>query len=149
MDVGKLVHSTAPMDASGRHLWLRALIIGLAYSVVGIVFGALAGAASSEQSRTFWRLAAWAVSGLIYATHIAYEHFRLHNSPRSIALYVAMAVAVGAFGLAVAATVHAISTAQYRPRYLIALIAWPAITAFPAVLVALSVSAVLARFARR
>jgi len=137
------------MDASGRHLWLRALIFGLAYFVAGMVFGELAGAAASEQARTIWRLAAWAVSGVIYATHIAYEHFGLHNSPRSIALHVAMAVAIGAFGLAVAATVHALLTAQYRPQYLVALVAWPAITAFPAVLVALAVSSVLARVARR
>jgi hypothetical protein len=136
------------MSPFGRHWWLRALVVGLAYSAVGIVFGQLAGTAASQQTSTFWRLGAWAVSGVIYATHIVYEHFRLHNSPRLIALH-AMAVALGAFGLAVAATIHALSIEQYRPRYLIALIAWPAITAFPAVLVAFPVSAVLARLARR
>jgi len=149
MDVGEITHSTARKDASRCHPWLRPLIIGLAYSVVGIVFGALAGAAASNQASTFWRLAAWAVSGVIYGMHIAYEHFRLRNSPRSIALHVAMAVGVGAFGLAVAATVHAVSIEQFRPRYLIALVAWPVITAVPALLVALPISAILARFAPR
>jgi len=133
----------------GYQSWLRVVIFGLAYFFVGIVSSALAGAAASGEARTFWRLAAWASSSMIYATHIAYEHFRPHNSPRSIALRVAMGVAVGAFGLAVAATVHALLTAQYRPRYLVALVAWPAMTTFPAVLVALAVSAVLARFPRR
>jgi hypothetical protein len=127
----------SPRDTR-KQPWLRALILGLAYSVVGVAFGAQAG--------TIWRLAAWAVSGVIYATHIGYEHFRLRDSPRSIALHVGAAVAVGALGLAIAATVHALSIAQ--PRYLIALVAWPTITAFPAVLVALSVSAVLTRLAR-
>ena len=149
MDVGKIDRSTSHGVAPSYQRWLRVLIIGLAYSVVGIVFGRLAGAAASGQTSTFWRLAAWAISGVIYATHIAYEHFRLHNSPRSIALHVAMAVALGAFGLAVAATLHALSIEQFRPRYFIALIAWPAITAFPAVLVAFPVSAILARLARR
>ena len=146
MDDGKGGHRTARMS---EQRWLRALFFGLAYSVVGTVFSALSGAAESQQASTIWRLAAWVASGVIYATHIAYEHFRLHNSPRSIALHVATAVAVGAFGLAVMATVHALLTTQYRPRYLIALVAWPAITAIPAVLITLPVSAMLARLARR
>jgi|KBSMisStandDraft_5_1062788.scaffolds.fasta_scaffold1019566_2 hypothetical protein len=149
MDVGKIVPPTVPTQASGRHPSLRAVIIGLAYSIVGIVFGALAGAAATEHACTSWRLAAWVVSGAVYATHIAYEHFRLNSLPRSVALHVATAVAVGAFGLSVAATVHAVAIEQFRPRYLIALVAWPAITAFPAFLVALPLSAVLARLTRR
>ena len=149
MDVGKVGHSTSPTDARGHQSWLWAAIFGLAYFVVGLVSSGLAGSVESEQARILWRLAAWAASGVLYATHIADEHFRLRNSPRSIALHVATGVAVGAFGLAVAATAHALLTAQYRPRYLIALAAWPAITAVPAVLVALAVSAVLARIPRR
>jgi len=125
------------------------VIFGLAYFVVGLIFGALAGATASDQARVIWRLAAWGASVVVYATHIGYEHFRLHNSPRSIAPHVAMAVAVGAFGLAVAATVHSLFTAHYRPAYLGALVAWPAITTFPSLLVALGVSAVLARLPRR
>jgi len=149
VDVGKVGRSTARMDPSGRQPWLRAVILGLAYFVVGMVFGGLAGRSASDQARVIWRLAAWAVSGLVYATHIGYEHFQLHNSPRSIALHVAMAVAVGAFGLAVAATVHSLLTAHYRPAYLVALVAWPAITAFAALVVAFGVSTVLARLPRR
>jgi hypothetical protein len=140
MDAGEINCSTSRVNGPGYQLWLGALIIGLAYSVVGVAFGA--------QPGTIWRLAAWVISGLIYATHISYEHFRLRNSPFSIALHVGVAVAIGAFGLAIAATVHALSIEQFRPRYLIALVAWPAITAFPAVLVALSVGAVLTRLAR-
>src|SRR5690348_17211814 len=125
MDDGKAGYRTARMS---NQRWLHALFFGLVYFVVGMVSSALSGAAASQQASTFWRLAAWVASAVIYATHIAYEHFRLHNSARSVALHVGIGVAVGAFGLAFAATVHAVWTAQYRPRYLIALVAWPAIT---------------------
>jgi hypothetical protein len=137
------------MDAPGHRWWLRAVIFGLAYSVVGILSSALAGAAGSEQTRVIGRLVAWAVSGVLYAGHIGYEHFGLRNSPGSIALHVAMAVAVGAFGLAAAATVHSLMTAEYRLAYVVALVAWPAITALPAFLIALALSAMLARVGRR
>jgi|SRR5437899_2961416 len=132
----------------GNRWWLRAVIFGLAYFGVGVLFGQMAGAAASQQSGILWRLAAWATSGVLYATHIADEHFRLRSPRRSVALHVAMGVAIGAFGLALAATFRALLTAQYRPNYVIALAAWPAITAFPAFLVALAVSAVLARIRR-
>lgn len=125
------------------------MIFGFAYFVVGVVFGQMAGAVASQRAGILWRLAAWAASGVLYATHIADEHFRLRNSCRSVSLHVAVGVAIGAFGLAVAATVHALLTAQYRFSYVIALAAWPALTAFPAFLVALTVSAVLARIPRR
>jgi hypothetical protein len=124
------------------------VIFGVAYSIVGIVSSALAGAAGSEQTRVFWRVAAWAVRGVLYAAHIRYEHFRLGNSPGSIALHVAMAVAVGAFGLAAAATVHSLMSAEYRPAYVVALVAWPVITALPALVIALALSATLARVGR-
>lgn len=139
----------AHTPASDRHWWLRAAVFGFAYFAVGMVFGTLAGSTVSEQTRVIWRLVAWAASGLLYLAHIAYEHFRLCNSPRSIALHAASGTALGAFGLAFAATIHSLMTSHYRPAYLIALVAWPAITSFPALLVALAVTAGLARFARR
>jgi hypothetical protein len=137
------------MNASGHRSWLRVVIFGLAYFVVGVVSSSLAGATASDQARLLWRLAAWAISGLVFTTQIGCEHFRLSNSPRSIALHVALAVAAGAFGLAVAATAHSLLTSHYRPAYLIALVAWPTITSFPAFLIAFIVGAILARFPRR
>src|SRR5215469_10738930 len=109
------------MNASGHRSWLRVVIFGLAYFVVGVVSSSLSGATSSEQARLLWRLAAWASSCLVFAAQIGYEHFRLRKSPRSIALNVAGAVAAGAFGLAVLATVHSLWISQYRPANLIAL----------------------------
>ncbi len=89
------------------------------------------------------------VSGGAYAVHIGYEHFRLRNSPRVTALHVAVAVAIGAFALAVAGMIHSLSTASgMRPAWLLALVIWPAVTAVPAFLGALIAGAVLARLPR-
>ncbi len=128
------------MDASGFKPWIRAVIlVGVVYFVVGFVF-----ALPSGHVR-WWRLAAWVVSGAVYAAHIGYEHFRLSNSPRTTALHAAMAVAVGAFLLAVAATVHAVMVPSHAPywRFLLALMLWPIFTAVPAFLVALAGAALL------
>jgi hypothetical protein len=93
-----------------------------------------------------WRLAAWVASAALYAGHIAYERLRLRNSSRSTALHVAVAVAIGGFALAVAAVVHSlIAPPNYsRWRFILALVAWPLITAVPAFVIALAATAVLA-----
>jgi hypothetical protein len=96
-----------------------------------------------------WRLAAWLVSGVVYAAHIRYEQFKLKNSPRSLGLHVAVATAIGAFALAVAGMVHSLSAASaVRPAWLLALFAWPAFTAIPAFLVAFAAGTVLMRLSR-
>jgi len=96
-----------------------------------------------------WRLAAWMVSGVAYAAHIGYEHFKLRSSPRSTAVHVAVAVAIGAFALAVAGMIHSLSTAStIRPVWLLALVIWPAVSAVPAFLGALVAGAVLQRLSQ-
>lgn len=86
------------------------------------------------------------VSAVVYAAHIGYEHFRIRSSPRSTALHVALGAAVGAFGLAAAAIVHSLVTGTGNLRLLrIALLIWPLITGVPAFVVALVLTAVLAR----
>ena len=128
------------MDAPGRHSWfVAAVVIGVLYSVIGIVF-----ALPSNQVR-LWRLAAWVASAALYAAHISYEHFRLRNSSRSTALHVALAVGIGGFGLAVAATIHSwFAPPNYtRWRFVLALVVWPIITALPAFIVALAIAWVL------
>jgi hypothetical protein len=139
------------MNASGRKFCVGAVIlVGIAYFVVGFVFAALANPSVSDQVRV-WRLAAWVVSAAVFAAHIGYEHFRLGNSPRATALHAAVAVAVGAFLLAVAATAHASVVVSHAPywRFLLALVVWPIITALPAFLVAFVAGAMLARLPRR
>jgi len=135
------------MTAPNRNPRLWILIVGVVYVVAG--YGsALLDSSVPAQMRFAWRLGAWVTCGLAYMAHIAYEHSRLGNSPFATALHVAMAVALGAFFLAVAATTHAAMVSSHAPlwQFLIALLAWPIITAVPAFVVALAIAAVLARF---
>ena len=131
------------MDEARRQAWIAAaILIGVMYAVIGVVF------AWPATHVRLWRLAAWLLSGAAYAAHIGYECFGLRNSPRRAALHVASAVAVGAFGLAVGATIHSLSvasTSQHRRLLLIAFVAWPVMTGLPAFLVALGASELLAR----
>ena len=121
-----------------------ALLAGTLYLIIGIGFAQL-----SVLSVFFWRLAAWVVSAVVYAAHIGYEHFRIRTSPGSTALHVAFGAAVGAFGLAAAAIVHSLLTGTGNLRLLrIALLIWPLITGVPAFVVALVLTAVLARVTR-
>src|SRR5437773_10238497 len=123
------------MDTSGRPRWLRAvLLLGVVYLVTGITFAALAKGAGSNQMRVTWRLAAWAISAAAFAAHIGYEHVRLRSSPGTTALHASLAVALGAFALAVAAVVHAVqaqTAASHQHRLALALIVWPVLTALP------------------
>ena len=125
------------------------MLVAVAYVVTGIGFGALAKSADANHVR-LWRLAAWVASAAVAAAQIGYEHYRLGSSPRPTALHAAGAVALGAFGLALAANIHALFAAAHSPHSpLPALVAWPVITAVPAFFAALTVAAVLARFSRR
>src|SRR6266404_9528999 len=131
------------MNDSGRERWFSTMIlVGVLYLAVGIASAALAGAASSTQMRTFWRLSAFVISAAVFAAHTAYEHFRLRNTARPTARHASVAVAFGALALALAANIHDLGSASgYRPRMLIALVAWPLLTAVPAFIVALMVAA--------
>jgi hypothetical protein len=130
------------MKASRHPNWfLTALVVGVVYVLIGRLFALPANHVQA------WRLAAWLASAAVYAAHVGYEHFRLNNSPRSSAFHVATGVAIGAFGLALAATVHSWMVASNTPfaRFLVALVVWPAITALPAFLVTWVALAVLRR----
>lgn len=131
------------MDDSGHHRYFTALIlIGVLYFAVGLASAALAGAAATNQMRFFWRLSAFVISAVVFATHVAYEHFRLRNRARSTAWHVCVSVAFGAFALALMANIHDLgSPLGYRPRMLIALVAWPLLTGVPAFIVAMVVAA--------
>lgn len=126
-----------------RQPWiLVALLVGIVYFLIGR-------AAIPPDHVQVWRLAAWMLSAVAYAMHIGYEHFRLRTSTRVAALHVAVAVAIGAFGLAVAGMIRSLSTASsIRPAWLLALILWPAFTAIPAYLIALAAGAILRRLSR-
>jgi hypothetical protein len=119
-----------------------AVALGVGYAAVGVGFAVPVSHAHA------WRLSAWAVSALGFAAHIAYERFRLENSPGPSALHIALAVALGGFGLAVGANVHSLivgSSGQQRQLLLLSLVLWPLITSLPAFVVALVANVVLAR----
>ena len=131
------------MDAPSPHPWIRtALLAGLAYLVIGRVFALPAGHVQ------MWRLAAWVASGAVFIAHLGHERIRLNHLVRATAAHAALGVAFGALGLAVAGMVHSLTTgAPLRAAWLLALVAWPAITAIPAFLAGLAAAAVLGRLA--
>jgi hypothetical protein len=130
-------------EATHQKNWVPlAIFLAIVYCIVGVVF----------QGELAWRLAAWVVCAAAYMAHLAYEIFRWRNSPRTTALHLAIAVALGAFGLAVAATLHRLSSAgsgaDFR-LYALALVAWPLLTALPAFIVGLIIASVIAWFEKR
>jgi len=127
-----------------------ALLVGSMYLLAGIVFGELAGRASSAQTRVAWRWAAWLVSGALFGAHILYEQVRLRNSPKIAALHVSAAAALGAFGLAAAANVHAYVASAHEHALMLglSLAIWPLMTALPAFVVALLAALLFGRVRR-
>jgi hypothetical protein len=89
-----------------------------------------------------WRLAAWLTCAVAFAIHIGVEHFRLRSSPRTTALHASASVALGAFGIAAAANIHALTAGTGdRRRLALALAIWPIMTGVPAFVVALVAAA--------
>jgi hypothetical protein len=134
-------------EKSNLHPWWRSMVAAaVAYAAIGIVSAAVSQSADPSHVRP-WRLAAWVGSAAVYALHIRNEHRRVGSSAGSNAWHVAAAVALGAFGLALAANIHSLSVAtSSRHALQLVLVAWPAITAVPAFLVALVVCVALDRF---
>jgi len=122
------------------------ILIGALYLAIGLTFSALAGSASSHKIQVVWRLLAYLVSAGVFSAHVAYEYFRLRSAPRIAAWHAAAAVALGAFGLAVAANLHArFGPAATRHAIGVAIIAWPLLCGLPAFVVAFAATAVLSR----
>lgn len=126
------------------------MLFAVVYPVAGIAFAALANPSISNGMRVTWRLAAWLVSAAAFAAHLGYEHFRLRSSPLRAAWHVSLAVALGAFALAVWVIVHAHWVGSNQsPLAPLALVVFPVVTGAPAFVVALVAGAVLARTRRR
>ena len=134
------------MDKSGRQRWFRMVVLLSAlYFVFGVAFAAFAGWSASNSMRETWNRLGFLISAIAFALHIGYEHFRFRNSPLITASHVSIAVALGAFALAIKANVHGYRVGSGNQRLLaFALVAWPALTAVPAFVVALVAAAGLA-----
>jgi hypothetical protein len=133
------------VDTVAPKHWLRvAVLIGLAYALIGIVFALPATHVKA------WRIAAWAVSAVIFAAHITYESVQFGNPPHSTAVHTTLAAALGAFLLAVAAIVHSLFVQANNLHLLVlALVIWPVITAVPAFLIAFLAATGLTRLRRK
>lgn len=131
------------METSERKPWLpAAVVLGVVYFVFGIAFAVLAGRSASNSMRETWNRLGFLASAVAFAIHIGYEHFRLGNPTLKTASHVSIAVALGAFLLAVNANIHGYRVGSSNQRLLaFALVAWPAITGVPAFVVALIAAA--------
>src|SRR5215813_8417220 len=131
------------MNEGDRKPWIPiTLIVGAVYCLIGFSFGVFASWSKSFQLVVAWRVASFVVSAIVFALHIGYEHFRFRHRAVSVALHTSLAVALGAFGLAVAANVHALGVADAsHGLLLLALVIWPLMTGLPAFLVALITAA--------
>jgi uncharacterized protein (DUF486 family) len=127
------------MNYQNRRLWLRAVLLaGALYCTIGIGFSALAARSSSQRTVVAWNVASFVVSLVVFAVHIAYEHFGIGNRPLIVAWHASLAVALGSFLLAVSANINSFRVAKSPHGLLaIALIVWPLMTGMPAFLVAL------------
>lgn len=137
------------MNRQANQQWLRmAVLFAIVYPVAGITFGALP--ASSNGLRITWRLAAWLLSAAAFAGHLWYEHSHLRSSPRRAALHTSLAVALGAFALAVWVNVHVhwVASSHQSPLAPLALVVFPVVTGVPAFVVALLAGSLLARMRR-
>lgn len=139
------------METAYPKPWLgTAILLGAVYFVFGIGFAALAGSSASSSMRVTWNRLGFVASAVAFALHIGYEHFRLRNSSLKTAWHVSIAVALGAFALAVSANIHGYRVGSSNKRLLaFALVAWPAITAIPAFVVAFVATAGLGLRRRR
>jgi hypothetical protein len=122
------------------------LLFGAAYLVIAVWFP---NPPASNPRQFVWRIAAWILCALAYAMHIGLEHFRLGNAPRRTAFNVAAAVALGAFGVAVSANIHALTAKTGNHGSLaLALVIWPVVFGLPALVVAWAAAFGLARIRR-
>ena len=133
--------------AKADQRWLpMALLIAIVYPAVGIAFAELDHLSASAPVR-IWRLAAWLVSAVAFGSHLAYEQFRLRTPPLRAAFHVSLAVAIGAFALAVWVNLRVrwLGSSQQSPLAPWALVLFPLVTGVPAFLVSFATVAILDR----
>src|SRR5260370_39536772 len=118
------------MDASvGRRSLRLVLVLAAAYLLIGLTFAEFSGWATTTAMQLMWRRVAWLESGVGFAAHIGYGHFRLGDSPRTTAKQASIAAALGPGALAGAANVHeGMPTSAYQSVLAIPLLPAPVLT---------------------
>lgn len=120
---------------------LTIVIAAIAYFLIGVVFP---NPPASSGTQFAWRLGAWVLFAGVFAAHLAIEVFNFRRAPRVAALRVGSAMALGAFGIAAAANVHAFRSGTGISRLVaLALVIWPLVAGIPAFLVAWAAGAIL------
>jgi len=113
------------------------LLAGAGYIVASTTPPVVAGMSPRPLPAQWWRIAAWVLSLVVFAWHLAAER-RLRTQPFRAAMYVAFAVALGAAGVAALGPLRAHWGEPTRLRLiLLSVVAWPLLTGIPAFLVAL------------
>jgi len=108
------------------------LLASVAYIVVGAGTAPLGEMLLPSAGAKVWRLAAWVLSLVVFVLHLAFEHSQ-SASPKTVALRVALGVALGAFGVAALGPMRAHWGEPERARLAaLSLVAWPIITGVPA-----------------
>jgi hypothetical protein len=132
------------MDASGRRQWLWIVPgVGLVYLVIGQLFALLANGAGSDGTRVAWRLAAWALSAVVFTAHTGHERIRLRSVARTAALRASSAAGVGAFLIAVVVIVRGHGAPGHAGARALALVLFPVVTMLPAFVVAFGLAAAI------
>ena len=114
------------------------LLAGLAYVAIGRFFP------NPAVDNRWWRLGAWVLSAIVLVGHLLYEQ-RRDGIASHVARKVALGAAIGGFGLALGAMLHAGGVTR---QWTIALIAWPLLLAIPSFAVAYVGATLLQRFSR-
>ena len=123
------------------------VLAAAAYVLIGTGTSMLSAAAPSVALGKGWRLAAWVLSVMVFSIHFAIER-QHHQRPVRVATRVALAVAIGAFGVAALGPVRMHWGEPTRGKLvLLSLVAWPILTGVPAFVVALVGAVALDRLA--
>jgi hypothetical protein len=135
-----MTSNTDAINVSAKWRW-TVILAGALYGLIGLAFP------NPSADARGWRLAAWAVCGVVYISHIAYEMFWAKTSPLRTAVHVAIGVAIGGFVIASGAMVHAARFSSGLPlwRFALALAAFPIITGLPAFVFALFLAFVVSK----
>ena len=119
---------------------MSSLLAGLAYVAIGRFFP------NPATDPFWWRLGAWALSAIILATQLVYEH-RQGRLPPDTGRRVASGAAIGGFGLALSAMLFAWHrSGGIGKTWPIALVVWPLFLAVPSFIVAYVGATLLRRY---
>ena len=134
-----MVTTGTPAEERERRHWLSiALVVAVAYPLIGVVFALFDSSAGPAPIR-FWRVAAWVACAVFFVGHLVFEHRRAGSSPKGAAGRASLAVALGAFVLAIWVLVHSrwVGNTSQSPLAPLALVLFPLVTGAPAFLAGL------------